>query len=424
MKNKGLKLLIITFIFSLILTPSLMQAGGLHFGIIKAIEGKIEELKEKKRKRETTWIKRFWFDYDSQLENDSGGSVQQTSDGGYIIVGDTSFESSYYQVFLLKTDKYGKEEWRKTFSDGTWGYSVQQTVDGGYIVAGVAGTAEFDAYLLKTDKYGNKKWSKRFDGEYGNEEARSVQQTSDGGYIIVGFTGEMPRFPEDVYIIKTDSNGNEEWSKTISSEGDEGGYSIRQTSDGGYIIAAYNSEIAEGIRLIKIDSNGNEEWSKYFGGSLPTELHGYGPPNVASVQQTLDGGYILIGSGRDESYNVDIYLIKTDPIGKEEWCRTFDFKGDEVSSSIQQTEDGGYVIFGETGYGHLGDFDIFLLKTDSYGNEEWRRYFISEYTAFIGSGQQTVDGGYIITGEIWFPTPRGTCNDVFLIKTDAYGNVE
>jgi len=298
------------------------------------------------------WSKTF-----GGTSDDYGNSVQQTSDGGYIIAGRTeSFGAGRWDVYLIKTDEDGNEVWSKTFggSDYEWGISVQQTSDGGYIITGYTdsfGAGEDDVYLIKTDKNGNEVWSKTFGGS-DDDVGGSVQQTSDGGYIIAGYTYSFGAGPSNIYLIKTDENGNEVWSKTFGGSGGDSGNSVQQTSDGGYFIAGVTSG---GVYLIKIDENGNEVWSKTFGGT-DDDVGG-------SVQQTTDGGYIIVGWTR--SFGVgsdDVYLIKTDSNGNEEWSETFGGSGDDYCNSVQQTTDGGYIIAGDTNSYGAGGWDVWLIK--------------------------------------------------------------
>jgi len=286
--------------------------------------------------------------------DDRGYSVAQTSDGGYIIVGETrTFPIGSYDVYLVKTDVDGVESWSKTFGGANedCGYSVDQTMDGGYIIVGYTGA---DVYLIKTDSSGTETWSNTFDRgpiDYG----LCVTQTSDAGYIITGASCPPP-FPVsmDVWLIKTDSSGAETWNKTYGGAGFDRGYSVVQTGDGGYIIAGETSSSGAGLHdvyLIKTDSSGTETWSKTFGGA--SDDCGY------SVDQTMDGGYIIVGYTGD-----DVYLIKTGSDGAESWSKTMGGAGSEVGRSVAQTGDGGYIVAGYTDSYGAGNGDVWLIKVE------------------------------------------------------------
>ncbi|MCK4584814.1 hypothetical protein KAU13_05300, partial [candidate division WOR-3 bacterium] len=196
---------------------------------------------------------------------DRGYSVQQTSDGGYIIAGWTeSFGAGGEDVYLIKTDSLGDSLWTKTYGYSTsdFGYSVQQTTDGGYIIVGCTypfGAAFVDVYLIKTDADGNPLWTNEYGGEF-SDLGHSVQQTSDGGYIIAGKTTSFGLFDSDIYVLKTNSNGDTLWTKTYGGPDVESGTAVQQTSDGGYIISGATKPFGPGdgdVYLIKTDENGD-----------------------------------------------------------------------------------------------------------------------------------------------------------------------
>jgi len=196
---------------------------------------------------------------------DRASSVQRTSDGGYIVAGYTySFGAGGDDIFLIKTDANGNIIWAKTYGGTSYdyAYSVQQTSDGGYIVAGETnsfGAGLSDAFLIKTNASGNLQWAKTYGGT-GYDYAYSVQRTSDGGYIVAGLTTSFGAGGYDVFLIKTDANGNIIWAKTYGGTSYDNAYSVQQTSDGGYIVAGLTNSLGAGsydIFLIKTDANGD-----------------------------------------------------------------------------------------------------------------------------------------------------------------------
>lgn len=350
---------------------------------------------------ENEWIKTF--------DNSDGAySVQQTSDGGYILTG-----SYMDDVWLGKTDSNGNMQWDNNFDveyqSNDVAYSIQQTSDDGYILAGLASK---DAFLIKTDPNGTMQWSKTFFEEAGYDRANSVQETSDGCYILTGST-ESDNARKKAWIMKIDPSGNMLWDESF--EVDEA-YSVQQTSDGGYIAVggpSHTRSSSSDILLIKIDPNGKKQWVKIFGGN------GY---DVAkSVQQTSDSGYIL--AGYTESYgtgSADVLLIKTDADGNKLWDVSFGGAGYDEAASVQQTSDNGYILAGGTQL-YSDSYDIWLIKTDHNGNIQWDLAFGADDYDIARSVQQTSDGSYILAGSYVSYTNSYGSNDrdACLIKVNS-----
>ncbi len=353
-----------------------------------------------------------------------GYSVQETADGGSIVAGCTGGRTDVLpfttDVLLIKTDAKGEQDWLRTFGgeQSDEGRSVQQTGDGGYILVGTTsyGTGNGDVYLIKADAEGNETWSRTFGGA-GDDAGTSVRQTRDDGYIIAGVTTSFGEGVKNVYLIKTDRNGREVWSRTFGGARSSVGSSVQQTDDGGYIIAGgtswydeWNELDTTNVLLVKTDENGDEEWSRTIGG-LGNELAGN------SVQQTTDGGYVICGTDWDRCMmpccGERVCLIKVDLYGNDVWSHSFGDDGMSRGASVRQTRDGGYIIAGSTGYCGPG-FDAYLVKTDEAGNEVWSRRFRQECSRGAArSVQQTGDDGYIVAGE--------ACGGIPLIKLGPEG---
>ncbi|NOR88383.1 MAG: hypothetical protein GQ527_12310, partial [Bacteroidales bacterium] len=248
-------------------------------------------------------------------KHDVGESIQQTTDGGYIITGWTqTFGNGESDVYLIKTDSSGDTLWTKTFGGGEEdkGKSIQQTTDGGYIITGWTksyGNGETDVYLIKTDSDGDTLWTKTFGG-IEEDKGISIQQTTDGGYIITGETKSFGNGYGDIYLIKTDNIGDTLWTKTYGGYFFDEGSCVQETTDGCYVITGSTASYGNGgydVYLIKTDNNGDTLWTKTYGGENSEK--GYW------VQQTNDGGYIITGWTASFGIGMDMYLIKTDSEG-------------------------------------------------------------------------------------------------------------
>ena len=351
---------------------------------------------------DTLWTKSFG----GSSVDDWGQSVQETTDGGYIITGTTAridpVPPHDSNVWLIKTDMNGDTLWTKSFggSNDDRGYSVKRTSDGGYIITGYTysfGADSGNVWLVKTNANGDTLWTRTYRGN-NHGIGYSVAQTSDDGYIITGRIWNVAANHVDLWLIKTDSFGDTLWTRIFGSIGYDEGRAVQQTSDGGYIatgVTNYNSGFGD-IWLIKTDSYGDTLWTKRFDGS--------GDDWSYSVQQTTDGGYIVCGYTR--AYGVtysDVWLIKTDSSGDTLWTKTF---GRGVGYCVQQTSDEGYIISGSWP-GHS------IIRTDAAGDSLWSKSFWTHYNEHCYFVQQSSDGGYIITGAIY---SSATFFDLRLIK--------
>ncbi len=338
--------------------------------------------------------------YDSE-KYDVGNCIQQINDGGYICVG----EGDGYKVWLFKINEFGTIIWSKFFQNSYPDYAryVLQTDDNGYIILAETEINNFQhVWLIKTDENGNKTWERFY--RYKQESSGfCIQSTSDNGYIITGYASPLNWLNcYDVWLLKVNNTGYEEWNKTYERPNYNRAYSVKQTPDDGYIIVGgkcLNLDSEADIWLIKTDLNGNLQWEKTFGNDSTWNMG-------RCVQLTSDGGYIIAG---------EQLLLKTDAEGNEEWCKPIG------SMCAQQTIDGGYILTGFKYYwwkDFFKDRDLKITKTDAYGNIEWTRIYGGKYKDSGNFILQTKDNGFIIIGytefEKNFPCQE---RDIWIIKT-------
>lgn len=372
--------------------------------------------------------------------SDNAKSIIQTTDGGYIVAGqtksndgDVSGNHSYYKwdYWIAKMDSAGTLQWQKCLGGSGHDYAqcIRQTFDGGYIVAGYTASNDGDVsgnhggsdyWVVKLDSLGVLQWQKCLGGS-SSERAYSIQQTSDTGYIIAGdansLNGDVSGghgYP-DYWIVKLNSIGELQWQKCLGGSYYDYAKSIQQTTDLGYIIAGYTASNDGDVSgnngygtsmdywIVKIDSIGTLQWQKCLGGT--NDEHAY------SIQQTNDEGFIIAGSTRSSNGDVsgrhgseDYWIVKLDSVGELQWQKCLGGTMVDEAHSIQQTADTGYIIVGETysnNYdvsGNHGMNDYWIVKLDSVGVLQWQKCLGGTVGDEANSVQQTTDGGYIIAG--------------------------
>ncbi len=348
-------------------------------------------------------------------------------------------------------------------------YSIQQTTDGGYILAGASNSPisgdktetsngpDNDYWIVKTDSAGNIQWQNTINA-IGPDELTFIQQTSDGGYILGGYSDsylaldktEWSQGLNDYWIVKTDSAGNIQWQNTIGGGSEDILYSIQQTFDGGYILGGYSYSGISGDKtensnggydywIVKTNSTGIIQWQNTIGGSYTDYLF--------SIQQTIDGGYILggysqsdISGDKTENSNgsFDYWIVKTDTSGNILWQNTIGGSGWDELHCIHQTTDGGYILGGYSNSNISGDKmensiglnDYWIIKTDGTGNIQWQNTIGGSLDDKLYSIQQTSDGGYILGGYSWSNTSGDKTEnnlgqgDYWIVKTDSAGNIQ
>ena len=351
-----------------------------------------------------------------------GWSVIEAKDGNYVMLGESRmFESGTDNILLLKSDENGNILWEKSFGDNgnDNGRSLLETPDGGFILFGSVYTftgTGWDMSLIKTDSDGNKVWGREY-GSDKREKGFCVRQTSDGGYIMLGQTDSFGFGGSDLFLVKTDSDGVEEWSNTFGGKGNDYGSSVLQTADGGYIMIGKSASFSSGwdSYMVKADSDGDEVWSK----TISTAKDDYSN----SLLQTADGGYIVLVCFWDvKAGKWKLSLLKTDDYGEVKWSKIYSSSSDAFGNSVSQTSDGGYVILGKTKSSDKKSWDMYLIKTDSNGDTLWeKRYGENLDNEYGVSVVETTDGGYLLYGYSEYYRSRKV--EMYLIKTDNNGRI-
>ncbi|MCX6824873.1 MAG: T9SS type A sorting domain-containing protein [candidate division SR1 bacterium] len=376
--------------------------------------------------------------------------IQQTSDGGYIVVGNSSNTADGYvtmrhggsDYWIVRLTSLGDTLWQKSYggSNNEVANAVQQTSDGGYIVAGWSNSNNFnvstprpgaeDYWIVKLDPSGTILWEKSLGGT-NNERATAIQQTSDGGYIVAGYSlsndvnvsGHIGS--EDYWIVKLSSLGIIQYQRSMGGTSSDKATSIQQTSDGGYIVAGWSS--STDINITAHHGTSLEDyWIVKLNPSLDTIQHqrsigGTGSDNAYFIQQTSDGGYIVAGSSNSDSIlsdrkhpipsgGTDYWVVKLNPsLDTIQWEKSLGGSGSDNARSIKQTSDGGYILVGYSAsidsiVGNRkhpipsGGTDYWVIKLDNAGIIQWEKSLGGTSSDQALSGQETSDGGYIIAG--------------------------
>ena len=368
----------------------------------------------------SSWT-RFLKSYGDQ-NYDYGRSIVQAGNGDYIILGYNSLlGNAANNISLKRLDNEGEVIWENdiNLSQTDKGYDLLSISDGDLIIVGQRtsiSNGSSDILLMRTNSFGTVEWEYEY-GTAQDDIGSSIYQTIDGGFIICGQTVSPNTGFNHVYLLKVNSDGIEEWDRSFGGEGDDNGYAVLQTLDGGYIISgvtrSHGDSNGDGF-LMKTDSDGNQLWYKSYGGNL-TEI-------IYDVQSTNDGGFILIGHTNSYGSGAnDAYVIKVNSFGEPEWSQTLGSDGTDSGRSGSQTLDGGYFISGYSdSYGN-GGFDSWWIKIDQDGNYERDETYGGSGDDRTFSGIQTIDGGYAMVG--YTKSNSQNIPDIFVIKMDSRGKV-
>ena len=366
---------------------------------------------------------------------ETGRSIQQTTDGGYIIAGesnsvdgDVTGNHGGFDFWIVQLDASGDIIWQKCLggSGNDYPTSIQETQGGGYVVAGYTNSTDgdvtgnhggFDFWIVKLNTSGNILWQRCLGGS-GNDYAMSIHQTIDGGYIVAGYSDSNDghvtnnRGGFDFWIVKLNASGNIVWQKSLGGSSSDYARSVQQTNDGGYIVTGNTYSIDgdvtghhgdDDVWVVRLSSTGSIIWQKCLGGSDWDRAY--------STLQASDGTYMVAGYTKSTDGSIttkhdgfDFWIVKLDTSGKIVWQRCLGGNGDDHATSIWETKSGDFVVAGYTNStdgdvtGNHGGFDFWVIKLDKLGNLMWQKCLGGNAEDIAYSIQQTLDGGGIVAG--------------------------
>ena len=371
---------------------------------------------------ETYWAKSY-----GGTEHDYAASIRQTPDGDYLVAGHTySFGNGYYDVWVLKLDSNGNILWQKTYGSSTTETTraMELTSEGGCVVAAVLGDPvilgdDADIWLIKLDKNGNIEWQRKYNQSRW-DSVTSIQQTPDNGYIVLGRSRINDDY--DTWILKLDKNGVIQWQKLYRGNNDEFGNCLIKAANGEYVIGGLVQyvdyqpyKIWATILMLKLDSDGNIIWQKQYG-------DGQHYVGTSSIQQTQDGEFIVAGGISDPEYYLDstICLLKLDVSGNMVWQKTYGGSVRHAGPTMHQTSDKNYIIAGEFPTSE-NYYKSWLLKLNQEGEVLWQKTYGGDKENSVSSIVTTDDDGFIMTGYTSsFPY---ALYDVWVLKMDRNGDI-
>lgn len=379
--------------------------------------------------------------------------AHQTADGGYIlggwsgspVSGDKTQVVQGDDYWIVKLDAAGNKQWDRTIGGLNHDalQSIQQTTDGGYILGGwsvseVGGdktqpnhspnSTDQDYWIVKLDAAGNKQWDRTFGGQ-NDETLLRVRQTADGGYLLggvseSGVSGDKTqpnRGFGDYWVVKLNASGNKQWDRTFGGSGDEHrlSFDARQMADGGYLIGGTSYSPLSGDKtqnsrgdadywLVRLDAAGNKQWDKVLGSSAEDMLSALLPtPDGGCLVGGYSNGPVVSGDKTQASYGLtDYWVVKLDASGAKQWDRTYGGTGNDQLYALQSTTDGGYLLAGnsDSGLGNdksqpsQGLADYWVLKINATGAKQWDATFGGPSTEQLRQAAPTTDGNFLLSG--------------------------
>ncbi len=352
--------------------------------------------------------------------DDMGFKVVEVSGGGFAVAGHTwSFGAGVNNGWLIRIDANGNQLWNRTYGGYDWEscYSVIEVSGGGFALAGYstsydAGSNDF--WLLRVDADGNHLWNQTYGG-FSADGAQSVVEVSSGGFILCGSTASFGAGGGDVWLVRTDADGNHLWNQTFGGVNNDIAYSVIEVSGGGFALAGYYNSTGgaamygNDMWLIRTDANGNHLWNQTFGGA-------YGDMAYSVVE--ISGGGFALGGTFNSSYGIglgaDMWLVRTDANGNHLWNQTYGGSSSDFGGAVVTMSDGGFVLSGFTNSSGAGGGDVLLVRTDATGNVLWNHTYGGSAFDIGTSLIEVSSGGFALTG--WTNSSGAGNFDILLLR--------
>jgi len=361
----------------------------------------------------------YFYQVIGTIHNDQCLYMDNTLDGGFILGGYIENTDTGRDFLIIKTDGSGQVIWRKIFGStgDDWIQEIKTTSDGGYIIAARSdgiGVASYDGIIIKINSLGNIQWSKSLGGGE-SDQFWSVMEDSNGKFLVSGFNGSFSVGNNDSYLARFLANGDFEWQSTIGNVWNEYTSSIIETSDGGYVMTGFvdiSSGINFDVMLLKVDNNGNLDWCRNYGG--------FSYDRGWAVRQTQDDGFLIAGQTLSfGNGNGDAFLLKTNSSGELTWAKTLGFSGEDAFYDIGVTANGTFILGGKIFIQGYSD-QVLIAEIDENGNLLWAK----DYGLYGNERARSVvafnEG---ITAAGWTTSNSFGGDDIFILKTDLEGNV-
>ncbi|HWY10358.1 MAG TPA: T9SS type A sorting domain-containing protein [Bacteroidia bacterium] len=345
--------------------------------------------------------------------------VIPTSDGGYIMTGMTNNSNvNDMDAYILKTNNLGDTMWTRSYGGPKpdQGNRIMPTADGNYFIIGCSqsyGGGDYDIYLLKINPTGGMIWYKTYGGS-GNDNGNEIIATTDGNYMITGTTYTTSS-NSDAFLMKIDPAGNVLWEKYYGGPADDQGNSLKQSPDGGYVMAGLTFSYGQGgdAYLVKTNAIGDTTWTKNYGGPLNDE--------AKYVLANSDGSITFcVRDSSTGAGDIDIQVIKVNSVGAPLWNKVYGGTKKDTPKMIQPTSDGGYIVCGHSrSFGWITP-QMWLIRLNSIGDSTWTRHYGGSAHQHCYAARQTADGGYIAAG---FTRSYSPIQEIMFLKLDPTGAV-